>query len=72
MRDDGKTAGMSDLLQAPYYVGIVVMGILPIMNPFSTVPLVIALTRTMPADERKRQIRLASIYAASILSLIHI
>lgn len=67
MRDDGKTAGMSDLLQAPYYVGIVVMGILPIMNPFSTVPLVIALTRTMPADERKRQIRLASIYAASIL-----
>ena len=63
----GKTTGMSDLIQIPYYVGIVVIGILPIMNPLSTVPLVIALTRTMPAEERKRQIRLSTIYAASIL-----
>ncbi|PZP43491.1 MAG: stress protection protein MarC [Azospirillum brasilense] len=66
-RRNGKTADMTELLQVPYYIGIVVMGILPIMNPFSTVPLVIALTRTMSADERKRQIRLATIYAASIL-----
>ena len=67
MRRKGKTAAMSELLQVPYYIGIVVLGILPIMNPFSTVPLVIALTRTMPAEERKRQIRLAAIYATAIL-----
>ncbi|UPG71073.1 MarC family NAAT transporter [Roseomonas gilardii subsp. gilardii] len=67
MRHTGKTAAMSELLQVPYYVGIVVIGILPIMNPLSTVPLVIALTRTMPAEERKRQIRLSTVYAASIL-----
>ena len=57
MRDDGKTAGMSDLLQAPYYVGIVVMGILPIMNPFSTVPLVIALKFLGVPDEGAEQLR---------------
>ena len=58
---------MIELLSVPYYVGIVVLGILPIMNPISTVPLVIALTGSMTAAQRTEQIRLAAIYAAAIL-----
>ncbi|SNB51611.1 multiple antibiotic resistance protein [Arboricoccus pini] len=59
---------MSDLfILMPYYVGVVALGILPIMNPFSTVPLVIALTRDASPEERSRQIRMAVFYAAAIL-----
>jgi multiple antibiotic resistance protein len=58
---------ISELMLFPYYIGIVVLGILPIMNPFSTIPLIIALTGQMPLPERKRQVRMAVIYAASIL-----
>lgn len=59
---------MSDpLLLVPYYVGVVALGILPIMNPFSTMPLVIALTRDASPEERAHEIRMAVIYAAAIL-----
>ncbi len=58
---------MSELLSVPYYISVVVLGILPIMNPLSTVPLVIALTGNMTAAQRTTQIRLAVFYAAAIL-----
>jgi multiple antibiotic resistance protein len=58
---------MSELALILHYITLVVFGILPIMNPLSTVPLVIALTAGMTAAERTRQIRLAVMYAAAVL-----
>lgn len=48
---------------------LVVGSLLPIMNPFSTAPLVVALTAGMTAEERNRQILLGCVYAFSILAV---
>jgi multiple antibiotic resistance protein len=47
---------------------LVIAGLLPIMNPFSTAPLLIALTAGMTAEERNRQTLLGCVYAFCILA----
>lgn len=49
------------------YVPLVVIGLIPIMNPLSTVPLYLALTKGMNAQVKRRQIRNACFYAFCIL-----
>ncbi|MGI6854056.1 MarC family NAAT transporter [Mesorhizobium sp. 1B3] len=49
-------------------VAIVVVGLLPIMNPLTTIPLFMALTKHMSQDTRRLQARKACIYAFSILT----
>jgi multiple antibiotic resistance protein len=55
----------------PYfeYVLLVVGALVPIMNPFSAAPLLVALTAGMDPRERNRQILLGCIYAFSILAV---
>ncbi len=48
---------------------LVVAGLLPIMNPFSTAPLLIALTAGMSVEERNRQTLLGCLYAFCILAI---
>ncbi len=50
------------------FVLLAIAGLLPIMNPFSTAPLLIALTAGMSAHERNRQTLLGCIYAFAILA----
>jgi multiple antibiotic resistance protein len=47
---------------------LAIAGLLPIMNPFSTAPLLIALTAGMTPQERARQTLLGCLYAFAILS----
>jgi len=47
---------------------LVIAGLLPIMNPFSTAPLLIALTAGMTEQERNRQTLLGCLYAFCILA----
>ncbi|WP_294532683.1 MarC family NAAT transporter [uncultured Rhodoblastus sp.] len=47
---------------------LAIAGLLPIMNPFSTAPLLIALTAGMSAQERARQTLLGCLYAFGILA----
>jgi multiple antibiotic resistance protein len=47
---------------------LVIAGLLPIMNPFSTAPLLVALTAGMTEEERNRQTLLGCIYAFGILA----
>ncbi len=47
---------------------LVVAGLLPIMNPFSTAPLLVALTAGMTEEERNRQTLLGCLYAFGILA----
>jgi multiple antibiotic resistance protein len=47
---------------------LVIAGLLPIMNPFSTAPLLIALTTGMTEEERNRQTLLGCVYAFFILA----
>lgn len=49
-------------------LAIVVVGLLPIMNPLTTIPLFMALTKNMSQDTRRLQARKACIYAFSILA----
>ena len=44
-----------------------VLGILPVVNPFSTIPVLLALTPDMTPEERVQNVRRASIYASMIL-----
>ena len=46
---------MSELLSVPYYISVVVLGILPIMNPLSTIPLYLGLTANMTRPDAHRQ-----------------
>jgi len=48
---------------------LVIAGLLPIMNPFSTAPLLIAMTAGMTPEERARQTLLGCLYAFSILAV---
>lgn len=50
------------------YVSIVFIGLLPIMNPLTTIPLFMALTKRMSVENRRTQARKACIYAFSILT----
>ncbi len=43
--------------------------LLPIMNPFSTAPVFVAVTQRMSAERRLQQARLACIYAFAVLSV---
>lgn len=47
---------------------LVIAGLLPIMNPFSTAPLLMALTAGMTPQERSRQTLLGCLYAFCILA----
>lgn len=50
------------------YVPLVVFGLLPIMNPLSTVPLFLSLTRRMSDAHKKRQLQRTCLYAFVILA----
>ncbi|MEN5081668.1 MarC family NAAT transporter [Bosea sp. TWI1241] len=60
---------MSILLEALRHVPLVAIGLLPIMNPLSTVPLFLALTRRMSAEHKRQQALRASIYAFGVLAV---
>ncbi|WP_397475550.1 MarC family NAAT transporter [Pusillimonas sp.] len=50
------------------YTPLVFLGILPIMNPLSTVPLFLTLTKGMAEEQKRRQARMACFYAFLILT----
>ncbi|MBK1665593.1 stress protection protein MarC [Rhodospirillum rubrum] len=54
---------------AAKYIPIVVLGLLPIMNPLSTVPLFLELTKRMSPERKHQQARRACLYALSILAV---
>lgn len=49
------------------YIALVVIGLLPIMNPLTTIPLYMSLTRRMPENLKRLQARKACLYAFCIL-----
>ena len=49
------------------YIAIVVIGLLPIANPFSTAPVFLAVTSKLDAGSRKRLLKLTCIYMFSTL-----
>lgn len=51
------------------YIALVIAGLLPIMNPFSTAPLFMSLTADLSPAERNRQALLGSVYAFGILAV---
>ncbi|MBB3971443.1 MarC family NAAT transporter [Hansschlegelia beijingensis] len=59
---------MEELNAAVRYIPAIVLGLLPIMNPLSTIPLFLALTKHMPEKEKDHQARMACFYAFAILS----
>ncbi|MFD1705019.1 MarC family NAAT transporter [Methylopila henanensis] len=59
---------MEFISNAIKYVPVITLGLLPIMNPLSTVPLFLTLTRRMAPHWRARQARLACLYAFLILA----
>ncbi|SNR88674.1 multiple antibiotic resistance protein [Methylobacillus rhizosphaerae] len=56
------------ILEFIKYVSLVVIGLLPIMNPLTTIPLYMALTQRMTAQTRQTHARKACIYAFCILA----
>ncbi|MBS7542818.1 MarC family NAAT transporter [Ancylobacter oerskovii] len=59
---------MEPYLTALKYIPLVAIGLLPIMNPLSTVPLFLALTKRMSAQHKRQQALRASLYAFAILA----
>lgn len=59
---------MDSVLETAKYVSIVVIGLLPIMNPLSTVPLYLALTRSMSAQHKRQQAFRSCLFAFVILA----
>lgn len=55
------------LLEIIKYIFIVVIGLLPIMNPLTTIPLYMALTQKMTRETRRRQARKTCLFAFGIL-----
>ncbi|OYR18828.1 MarC family NAAT transporter [Brucella thiophenivorans] len=49
------------------YVSLVVIGLLPIMNPLTTIPLYMSLTNRMSPEHKRAQARKTCIYAFAIL-----
>ncbi len=58
---------MEIALELTSYVLIVVMGIVPIINPFSTAPVFISMTSHVEKAERKHTATLACLYMAALL-----
>lgn len=56
------------ILEAFKYVSLVVIGLLPIMNPLTTIPLYMALTQRMTPQNRQLQARKTCMYAFGILT----
>lgn len=59
---------MHNLLLAAQFIPLVAIGLLPIMNPLSTVPLFLALTKRMSAKRKRQQAIRASLYAFGVLA----
>ena len=55
---------ITDLLT---YVAVVVAGLLPIANPFSTAPVFLAVTTNLDSESKKKLLKLTCIYMFSIL-----
>jgi len=60
---------VSPVIEFVKYISIVCIGLLPIMNPLSTIPLYIALTKRMSKERKRKQVHNTCIYAFSILTL---
>ena len=59
---------LGDILnEMAYYVVLVVIGLLPITNPFSTAPTFVALTADMTESERSQSATSACLYMTAIL-----
>lgn len=58
---------MSITLDLIGYVSLVVMGIVPIVNPFSTAPIFISMTAHVSASERRKTATLSCVYMAILL-----
>lgn len=50
-----------------YYIAIVVIGLLPIANPFSTAPVFLAVTSNLSTDSKNKLLKLTCIYMFAIL-----
>lgn len=59
---------MSDIVEAARYILLVIVGLLPIMNPLVTIPIYLSLTGGMPESLKRRQAKKACIYAFCILA----
>ncbi|MGQ3672213.1 MarC family NAAT transporter [Xanthobacter sp. TB0136] len=59
---------MDTFALAVKYIPLVAIGLLPIMNPLSTVPLFLALTKRMSAHHKRQQALRACLYAYAILA----
>jgi len=59
---------MELLVAAAKFIPVVTFGLLPIMNPLSTVPLFLALTKRMSSAQKHQQASKASLYAFAILA----
>lgn len=59
---------MELLSDAAKYTALVAIGLIPIMNPLSTVPLFLALTNRMSAERKRQQARRACLYAFAVLA----
>lgn len=51
------------------YVAIVVIGLLPIANPFSTAPVFLSVTKDLDTEDRYRLLKLTCIYMFAILTV---
>ncbi len=60
---------VSDLF---YYIAIVVIGLLPIANPFSTAPVFLAVSSNLNVQSRYKLLKLTSIYMFSILIVFYL
>ena len=58
---------MQFLYELVSYIVIVVVGLLPIANPFSTAPVFLSLTSKLDPDSRKKVLKLTCIYMFFIL-----
>jgi multiple antibiotic resistance protein len=64
----GKAVGMNWMLEAGTYVVSTVAALVPIVNPFSAVGLVVTITAGLTEAERTEQVRRACIYMFFILT----
>ncbi len=59
---------MDTYIAAAKFIPLVAIGLLPIMNPLSTVPLFLALTKRMSAQHKRQQALRAALYAYAVLA----
>lgn len=58
---------METITEFFYYIAIVVIGLLPIANPFSTAPIFLAVTSKLDVESKNKLLKLTCIYMFSIL-----